>query len=80
MYNPQVKPIKTDIEKGDKEDICQSNAGNSIDHTSVARNSGANFPIVVGLQYCCCDTRQGFQYEYEEIHTIRIVSKSSFPN
>ena len=61
MYNPQVTPVKDDIEKGDKEDLCQSDTGNAIDRTIAAQNTIVNYPIVVGLQYCCCDTRQGFQ-------------------
>lgn len=60
MYNPQVTPAKNDIEKGDKEDICESNTGYAIDNAIAAQDAVMNDPIVLGLQYCCCDTRQDF--------------------
>ena len=50
MYNPQVTPVKDDIEKGDKEDLCQSDTGNA-NRTIAAQNTVVNYPIVVGLQY-----------------------------
>lgn len=79
MYNPQVTSTKNDIEQGRK-DAYQSNTGNVVDHATVSPSVPAvNYPVV-GVTFCCCDTRQVF-FQYEQTHRMKKFSNESrFPN